>query len=146
MAHPDLNALLNALLPFAQKMLAAHGEFFPFGSRMTVSGEIVMVSVYDGDEHPPSQRLIDLMTKSFREETRAGELRAVGICYDVRTIPPGQSQMTDAICAALEHESGESVDVYLPYRRDASTGIEYGQLFATRRACEIFGHEQEKRT
>lgn len=27
MAHPDLNQLLNALLPFAQEMLAKHGEF-----------------------------------------------------------------------------------------------------------------------
>ncbi len=139
MANPDLNALLNSLLPFAQKMLAAHGEFYPFGSSMTPSGEIVAISVYDGDENPPSQKVIDLMTKSFREQATARQLRAVGICYDVRTIPPGQVEMSDAICAALEHDSGESVAVYLPYRRSASTGIEFGQVFATRRACQIFG-------
>jgi hypothetical protein len=29
MAHPDLNQLLNSLLPFAERMLAEHGELFP---------------------------------------------------------------------------------------------------------------------
>ncbi len=34
MAHPDLDELLNALLPFAQQMLTKRGEFFPFGTGM----------------------------------------------------------------------------------------------------------------
>jgi len=41
MAHPDLDQLLNAVLPFAQQMLSKHGEFFPFGASMTIDGEII---------------------------------------------------------------------------------------------------------
>ena len=58
MAHPDLNALKNALLPIAKKMLAEHGEFFPCGAVMNLDGKIVNCSASDGDEHPPSQKLI----------------------------------------------------------------------------------------
>jgi hypothetical protein len=73
MAHPDLDLLLNAVLPFAQQMLAKHGEFFPFGTSMTTDGEIIANSAYDGDEQPPSQRLIDLLTQAFRQEAAAGK-------------------------------------------------------------------------
>jgi hypothetical protein len=40
MKHPELDALLNTFLPFAQTMLREHGEFYPFGAIMTSSGEI----------------------------------------------------------------------------------------------------------
>jgi hypothetical protein len=138
MAHPDLNALLNALLPFVGQMLAAHGEFYPFGSNMKPSGEIIAVGARDGDEHPPSQNLIDLMTQAFRQQAATGQLRAAGICDDVRTIPPGKAEKTDAVCMALEHQSGESITVYLPYRRAASGSVEYGQMFAARKAPQFF--------
>jgi hypothetical protein len=40
MAREDLNSLLGTLFPFAQDMLANHGEFYPFGATMTPTGEI----------------------------------------------------------------------------------------------------------
>src|SRR2546426_1377236 len=100
MAHPDLDQLLNALLPFAQQMLSKHGEFYPFGSAMTTDGQIQAHGAYDGDEHPPSQQLIDLLTQAFRQQAAAGHIRAAAICYDIRTIPPGHSEKTDAICVS----------------------------------------------
>jgi hypothetical protein len=84
MAHPDLDQLLNALLPFGQQMLSRHGEFFPFGSAMTVDGKIEAHAAYDGDEQPPSQQLIDLLTQGFRQQATAGQIRAAAICYDGR--------------------------------------------------------------
>ncbi len=140
MSHPDLDQLLNALLPFAQQMLAKHGEFYPFGSSMKPAGEIVAVGVgaHDGGEYPPSQRLIDQMTGAFRQQASAGQLRAAGICYDVRTIPPGQTEKCNAICAGLEHQSGQAVDVYVPYKRGWFGKIQYGELFAARRSPQFF--------
>ena len=40
MAHPDLDKLLNVILPLAQQMLGKHGEYYPFGSSMTTEGQI----------------------------------------------------------------------------------------------------------
>lgn len=138
MAHPDLNNLLNAILPFAQQMLAKHGEFYPCGSTMKTDGQIVAEAVYDGNEHPPSQQLIDMLTQIFKRQAAAGQIRAAAICYDVRTIPPGQSQKTDAICVDMEHQSGQCARIYLPYKKGWFGKIQYGELFATRRDAEFF--------
>ena len=138
MAHPDLDNLMNALLPFAQQMLAKHGEFYPYGSIMTTSGEVVSQAASDGGEHPASQPLIDFMTQAFRAQAAVGEIRAAGICYDVRTIAPGQTEKTDAICLDLEHQTGQCFSVYVPYKKGWFGKIQYGDLFATQKNARIF--------
>lgn len=138
MAHPDLDDLLNVMVPFAQQMLAKHGEFYPFGSAINADGKVEALAAYEGDEHPPPHRLIDLLTRVIREEAAAGNIRAAAICYDVRTIPPGQSEKTDAICVSAEHQNGEAADVYLPYKKGWFGKMSYGQLFAATRNKEFF--------
>jgi len=138
MAHPDLDDLLSELLPFAQDMLAKHGEFFPYGSAMTKSGEIVAHAAHDGAEQPPSQQLIDMLTAGFRKKAAAGEIRAAGICYDARIVPPDQEEKTDAICVSLEHESGEATEVYMPYKKGWLGRIKYGDIFAEPREPQFF--------
>jgi len=84
MAHPDLNALFNAVLPFAKLMLSEQGEFFPFGATMSPNGEITHVGArIEDDERPPAQSLIDVMAKSFQRQAANGQLRA-----ETTPIPP----------------------------------------------------------
>jgi hypothetical protein len=68
MAHADLQALLDSLLPFAQSLLRKHGDFHPFGAFMSTSGEIQWIGVLDDEEFPPAQLLIDTMTKTFLQQ------------------------------------------------------------------------------
>jgi|SRR5579862_658034 len=142
MAHPDLNALLNDLLSRAKRLLSELGEFYPFGSTMAADGKIAWYGAYDGRDRPPSQPLIDMMTRAFHDKAGSGAISAASICYDVRTIPPGQTGKCDAVCMAMEHQSGESVEVYAPYRKTASGSFEYGQLFASRRTPQFFVHKK----
>jgi hypothetical protein len=116
MTHPDLENLMNAMLPFAQKMLAKRGQFYSYGSTMTIDGQVVAQAAYEGEQPTPEQ-LIHLMTQTFRQQAAEGKLRAAGICYDVLTVPPGKTQKTDAICVGLEHQSGQTVSVFLPYKK-----------------------------
>ncbi len=138
MAHPDLNALKDALLPVAKRMLAEHGEFFPYGALMKLDGEIVNCSPYDGNEHPPSQKLIDILTREFQLRAAKGEIRAAGICCDVRVARPEQPGNVDAVQFALEHQNGEAVNVFLPYDLDSSGEVQYRELFATKREVNFF--------
>jgi hypothetical protein len=46
----ECEQLLNALLPFAERMLREHGEFFPYGGTMDGSAEIAFMAAYDGTE------------------------------------------------------------------------------------------------
>jgi hypothetical protein len=102
--HPDLNALLNDLFPFTERMLAEHGEFYPFGGSIAAAGKHVSVGAKGSSDRPKSQELIDIMTNAFRSQASEGRIRAAGICFDVRIVPPGQVDKRDAIQLALERE------------------------------------------
>jgi hypothetical protein len=138
MAHPDLDQLLNSVLAFAQLLLSKHGEFFPFGSSMKLNGEIIMDGADTGGEHPPSQEVIDLLAQSYEQRAGKGELRAAAICADVRVVPPGKADKTDAISVGLEHRSGEAVAAFLPYQKGWFGRIKYGQIFASARDAQFF--------
>jgi hypothetical protein len=139
MARPDLNSVFGTLLPFAQEMLAKHGEFYPFGATMSSAGQISLTAAYTGEGRPASQELLELLVGGFRAQATKHEVRAVGICLDVRTNAPGQTEKTDAICARLRHSDRESIDVFLPYKKDEEGAITYGQLFATQGEQDVFG-------
>jgi hypothetical protein len=139
MAHSDLNDLLNALLPMAEMLLTKQGEFYPIGAIMLSCGEIRHVGAkIEGNDHPPSQSLIDLLTETFQKEATKGNLRAAGICYDVLTVPPGKHQKQDAICCGLEHYSGEVVDVFKPYARTEDGTFHFDDIFAAKRMSQFF--------
>ena len=143
MAHPDLDELLNALLPFAQQTLDRYGEFLPFGASIDSLGEIRLAAGHTEDERPPSQEVIDLLVEGFRQAAGRNELRAAGICLDVRVVDPN-GEKTDAVCARLEHESGETIEVYLPYRKPRRGKIKYGDIFAAAGSRAIFGSGDAK--
>jgi hypothetical protein len=140
MAHPELDELFDMLVPFAKTMLREQGEFYPFGAYMSSSGEIQWVGARsEGDDHPASEPLIDLLTETFKNYAARGGLRAAAICYDVLTIPPGEDQKRDAICCGLEHLTGEWVDVFVPYIKALDGEIQYGKVFSAQRIAQFFG-------
>jgi hypothetical protein len=142
--HPDLDALSNDLLPFAQRMLAEQGEFYPFGGSITSDGRYISVGAKGSSDHPKSRELIDVMTTEFRSQASEGKIRAAGICFDVRVVPPGQIDKTDAIQLALEHEGGDAVDVFVPYAQLADGEFTYGELFACERTPTLFVQQHQK--
>lgn len=138
MAHPQLEELLNGILPFAQKMLADHGSFFPYGSMITKEGEIVSLSATDGTEQPSPAKLIEDLTQAFRAKGQAGELLAAGLCHDVRIQVPGATEKSDAICVALEHATGEAINVFVPYKKGWLGRYKFGDVLAEAREPQFF--------
>jgi hypothetical protein len=131
--------LLNVVLPFAEKMLSAHGEFYPFGASMKPDGQIVQVAAYDGRDRPPSQPLIEQLREAFAADARAGSIIASATAYDVRTIPPGGSTKSDAVAIELDHRGDYSVVVFFPYSIQGGT-VHVGSAFAQKGEFRIFGH------
>ena len=139
MAHPDLNELLNTLVPVAQMLLTKQGEFLPFGAIMSSDGQIRHVGAkIEGDDYPGSQPLIDLLVENFQKEAAKGRLRAAGICYDVLIVPPGKDRKQDAICCGLEHCLGEAVNVLTPYVKTTDGNFQYDEIFAEERMPQFF--------
>ena len=110
----ECEELMNTILPMAKKLLSEHGEFFPVGGAMQLDGSIAAVATFDGDEHPPSQKVIDSLMEAFRAGAKQKKYKATALVYDIRTVPPGATEKTDAVAIRLDHLGGYSVLVVIP--------------------------------
>jgi hypothetical protein len=135
----ECEALMNALVPFAQQQLSKHREFYPFGGTMSVDGKIAQSASSTGEEHPASQPLIDLLEKGFRDGAKRHLYKATAIVVDVRTIPPGKKEKQDAIEVRLDHVSGYSVRVLFPYAFSPKGDLEVALPFTVQGDGRIFG-------
>ena len=131
--------LLNLLLPFADKMLREHGEFYPFGGYMKPNGAIVEVGASDPDtDRPTSKDLIDILRSSFQELARRNECKAVALTFDVAVKLPNSDGKSDAIQVSLEHSEGYSAEVFFPYQLVESQVV-YGEVFAQQGQADVIG-------
>jgi hypothetical protein len=133
----DCENLMNSVLPFAERMLKQHGEFFPFGGAMRPNGEIVSVGGKSDQERPPSAEVIKLLRDSFASSARKGEFKATAIVYDVRVILPDTGAKSDAIAVALDHRDNYSVVVMFPYTIQ-SGDVHFGNTFAQKGDDKVF--------
>jgi hypothetical protein len=136
-AKSDAETLMNAMLPFAEKMLSEHSEFFPYAGAMTLDGKIVNVAGYDGREQPPSADIIELLNNELRKDADAGQYKATAVVSDVRVVPPGKTAKTDAIAIALDHRDNYSVVVLFPYSL-AGAVLTLGEPFARKGDNRMF--------
>jgi hypothetical protein len=136
----DCEALMNSVLPFAQQMLTAHGEFIPFGGAMQLDGQIVLVAAYDEDEHSRSTDIIALMKDGFVAAARKGDYRATVIVYDIRVKVPSSDETSDAIAVSLNHRDIYSIIVVFPYKIDGDKLV-LGPAFAQKGEEDIFNQQ-----
>lgn len=121
---------MNALLPFAEKMLREYGEFYPYGGYIKSYGAIVDAGASDPDtDHPKSADLIYVLRSSLREKATAGERTATAIVFDVKVTLPASDQKSDAIQLCIDHAEDYSVEVFVPYRL-IDKGVVFGEIFA----------------
>jgi hypothetical protein len=128
---------MNEAVPFAEKLLEQHHEFFPYGMALKLDGKVTSVASYDGREQPPSPDVIRLLKKGLSESARAGEYKATAIVYDVRVQLPSSQEKSDAIAVQLDHRDHYSVVVYLPYRLESGK-VAIGEPFANDGRYDIF--------
>jgi hypothetical protein len=121
----DLDGLLDAVLPFAEKMLGKRGGFLPYAAKVSLDGRIELVAAYDGTERPQSADLLDLLYSGTRAKAEAA--RAAAFVSDVRLDGPAPN---DGIRVELEHREGVALTVVLPYRLTGN-GVEYSDLAAS---------------
>jgi len=120
----DLDGLLEACLPFAQEMLDKHGEFIPYASAITSSGETKLVAGDPGEgEQPSSAAVLQVLVEGLRAERDT--MRAAAVVSDVRLSD------SDAARVEVEHQEGQAIVVFLPYRKKRlRRGVEYGEITA----------------
>ena len=128
----------QVLMPFAKKMLEEHQEFLPFGGSILADGTLTSVGSYTGEESPHSNQVIEFLLGAFRAQAKQKQIRASGIAFDVRVVPPGESEKTDAIAVRLDHAGGFSVIVFHPYRISEGHEVLFSAPFAHKGAGDVF--------
>jgi hypothetical protein len=137
----DAEKLMNELLPFAKQMLKENGEFYPYGGYMDKDGKITHVGAkIEGTDKPTSQPLIELLIQQFQEKARRKESSCFGIVFDVRIVPPGETDKCDSIQVCLDHVDGYSAEVFFPYQINGEGELIFKKTFAQRGMNKIFSH------
>jgi hypothetical protein len=137
-AKIDAELLVNAILPFAEKMLTQHGEFYPYGGYTTPAGKIIEVGAKEhGEDYPRSKDLLKVLRESFQAMARSGKCKAAAIVFDVSIVIPGSDLKSDAIQISVDHRDGYSADVFYPYQL-TNGNVVYGATFAQAGKREIF--------
>ena len=116
-ARAECEALARAVLPAAQEMLLAHGEFAPFGMGMAAADEVVDINNVPppGDRSEPGDP-VSLLRQSLAEAMRSGRVRATALVYEARLNLPPASMNADAIAIALTHRDQYAAIVVYPYQ------------------------------
>jgi hypothetical protein len=136
-AQTEAEELVNVVLPHAEGMLTAHGEFFPFGGAMTLEGEIAQLAV--GEEHrdAPLELIVDELKSQLRSGAESNAFRATALIFPIHAQLPGQDQETDAVAIALDHQANVSVVLIIPYVL-AEGSVQFGEAIAQQGEHEIF--------
>jgi hypothetical protein len=140
----DCEALMNALLPFAEQMLQRYGEFFPLGGAMRPDGEIVSVAAHDSGERPSSADVIRQLKEVFVAAACDGQYKATGLAYDVKATIPSTGEKSDAIAISLNHRDNYSIIVLFPYKLSGGS-LTIGDAFAEAGEADVFSsHYRDK--
>jgi len=117
MTTEDTKKLIDYSVSFAEKLLTDYQEFYPFASTINLSGELVQVEYFDGDDHPLSQDLINKIQPILDQKIDSKEMRAYALTYDVRVKRDHLSDKTDAIAIKIKHRDLNDILVhYFAYR------------------------------
>lgn len=80
---------------------------------MNPDGSVAFSATYDGSEHPSSREVIDFLVKEHKNLADQNKIKVSAIAYDACV--PIAGKKTDCIIMNLEHQSGYSVTVGMPY-------------------------------
>ncbi len=118
----DLDALLNAALPFAEQTLSKYGEMYPFGAAVSSGGQLEMLASDPGiGERPNSEVVLRALYDSARASSRTR--RAFAFAADVRV------SAADTVRVELEHQDGAAIVVLVPYSRSRlKKKVTFGQI------------------
>ncbi len=135
-AKEECTILMNDLLSVTQHFLEKNREFYPVGAVLDENDEIIPTGVFDGNDFPASQDVINMLIKAHKDLAREKRLKVSGIAYNASVMISGKK--TDAIIVSLEHSSGYSVTVCQPYKFTLFRKVKYGELFAQQGSHDIF--------
>ena len=127
MSREDLEIVLNALVPLAQRELKEHGSFPPMAAALDDKGELE-VQIPGPGEGGETDELLALLVDSLRKGLAADGYRTVGWCVEVEAERPGGEEPVDAIAVHLESPT-ETLMAFVPFVLGEDGDVAYSDTF-----------------
>lgn len=136
-AQAEAEELVNAVLPHAEGMLIANGEFFPFGGAVTLDGDIAQLAV--GEEHRDDsmEDVVEALKVKLRSGADTNTYRATALVFPIHAQLPDADDETEAVAIALDHQANFSVVLIIPYVL-SDGAVEFGEAVAQQGEDDIF--------
>jgi hypothetical protein len=136
-AQREAEELVGAVLPQAEGMLLAHGEFSPFGGALTLDGEIAQLVVDEEHRDSSIEDVIDVLKGELRSGADANKFRATALVFPIQAQLPGTDDETEAVAIALDHQANYSVVLIIPYVL-SDGAVEFGEAVAQQGEDDMF--------
>jgi len=130
MSRAEIEHLYRAVLPAIRHALQDHGEFKAFGAALGTDGKVMRIEPRpDGHDGGPSGYVLAVHA-AVQSVAAANDIVAACVCTEVTLEADDVGDEPDGIRIHLEDPYDDAVDVLMPYRRDESGAVEYGELVA----------------
>lgn len=136
-AQAEAEELVGAVLPQAEGMLIAHGEFFPFGGAVTLDGEITQLAVDEEHQDSSIEDVIEALKGKLRNGADTNTYRATALVFPIHAQLPGAEDETEAVAIALDHQANYSVVLIIPYVL-SDGAVEFGEAVAQQGEDDMF--------
>lgn len=112
----EINELLQYCIGFGSELLEKYGEFFPIGAYVGVTGEIVPLAVYDGEDRPDSEIAIGQLQHEFHQRILSGHAMGWAVAFDARVTSAEYPEGTDAVVVNTVHAlADQQLQYTFPY-------------------------------
>ena len=111
----QLQELLDYCMDFAKTMLNDAGDFYPFGAKLSLEGQVVAVGGHSGSEKPLPQDIYQLLIGAFVSEAQNGSIAGAALAANVNVPDQYESPTRDAIRVHVE-APGFARFIYVPYK------------------------------
>ncbi len=136
-AQREAEELVSAVLPQAEGMLLAHGDFFPFGGAVTLDGEITQLAVDEEHRDSSIEDVIEELKGKLRSGADTNTYRATALVFPIQAQLPGADEETEAVAIALDHQANYSVVLIIPYVL-SDGAVEFGEAVAQQGEDDMF--------
>jgi len=136
-AQAESEELVNAVLPHAEGMLIAHGQFFPFGGAVTLDGDIAQLAVGEEHREDSMEDVVEALKVKLRSGAATNTYRATALVFPIQAQLPDAEDETEAVAIALDHQANYSVVLIIPYVL-SDGAVEFGEAVAQQGEDDIF--------
>ncbi len=136
-AQREAEELVSAVLPQAEGMLLAHGDFSPFAGAVTLDGEITQLAVDEEHRDSSIEDVIEELKGKLRSGADTNTYRATALVFPIQAQLPGADDETEAVAIALDHQANYSVVLIIPYVL-SDGAVEFGEAVAQQGEDDMF--------